>query len=156
MLFGVPQYIDVEDKIAGPLTARQFLWMLGLGALLIVMWNIFDRVAFYVIAVPVCMVFAAFAFYRPHGVPLIAFIGYGLTFLLQPKVYVWRRPQENFYSKRRARQKETFKERFYKESSSVSPNDFAALADVLDSEGLHKNERAMKILSRTKSVKKRR
>ncbi len=153
MLFGVPQYIDVEDKIAGPLTAKQFLWMLGFGALLIVMWNMFNKTAFYVIAVPVGMVFAALAFYRPHGVPLVTFIGYGLTFLLQPKTYVWRRPQEEIY-KKDVRKKKTFHTQFYKKSSSVSHEDLAALADTLDSEGAHQTDRMVEIFQAQEMKKK--
>ena len=34
MRFTVPQFIDVEDKIFGPLTTRQFLIMLVVGATL--------------------------------------------------------------------------------------------------------------------------
>ncbi len=152
MLFGVPQYIDVEDKIAGPLTAKQFLWMLGLGGVLIVMWNMFEQTAFYVIAIPVSLLFVAFAFYRPHGVPLIAFVGYAITFLLQPKIYVWRRLPEEQRVKR-AQKEEQFKTQFYKKSTSMDPRDIAALADVLDTEGMHQTDRAVEILEK-QSVQK--
>ncbi len=144
MLFGVPQYIDVEDKIAGPLTAKQFLWMLALGAILIVMWNVFNQTAFYAIAVPVSLVFLAFAFYKPQGIPLISFVGYALTFLLQPKIYVWRRiPEKQKVQKHK--KSDNFRTQFYKKSSQVNREDLAALADTLDSEGAHQTERMMEI-----------
>lgn len=92
MLFNVPQYIDVEDKVAGPLTAKQLLWMIGMGAILMFVWSLFDRATFFVLAVPVICTFVALAFYRPYGQPLIVFIGSAILFIVRPKVYVWNRP----------------------------------------------------------------
>ena len=143
MLFSVPQYIDVEDKIAGPLTAKQFLWMLGMGAILIVLWNIFEQGVFFVIAVPVCLTFAALAFYKPQGVHLVTFIGYGLSFLLQPKIYVWRRMTDK--ENKRGKKKKEFKSQFYKKSSSVNAQDISALASALDSEGYKQTDRLREI-----------
>jgi hypothetical protein len=92
MLFNVPQFVDVEDKIAGPLTARQIFWMIGMGAVLMVLWGLFDTQLFFVIAVPVVCIFMAFAFYRPYGQPLITLVGNAILFLFRPKFYVWSRP----------------------------------------------------------------
>jgi hypothetical protein len=94
MLFNVPQYIDIEDKIAGPLTARQLGWMLGMGALLLILWNILPSGIFWVLGLPVIAIFVAFAFYQPYGMSLIGFVGHMMTFLLNPKIYLWDRPGE--------------------------------------------------------------
>jgi hypothetical protein len=91
MLFSVPQYIDVEDKVAGPLTVRQVLWMIGMGAVLLILWNMLEKAPFYAVAVPTVCVFMAFAFYRPYNQPLITFIGSAIFFVVRPKVYVWDR-----------------------------------------------------------------
>ena len=92
MMFNVPQFIDVEDKIAGPLTWRQIFWMIGMSAVLMVIYNIFDSATFFVLAIPVVIIFALFAFYRPNGVSMIEFTMHGFLFLFQPKVAVWERP----------------------------------------------------------------
>lgn len=92
MMFNVPQFIDVEDKIAGPLTWRQILWMIGMAAVLMILYGIFDSATFFVLAIPVVIVFALFAFYRPNGVTMIEFAMHGVLFLFQPKVAVWERP----------------------------------------------------------------
>jgi hypothetical protein len=47
MLFNVPQFIDVEDKIAGPLTVKQVLWLIGMGAVLFIVWTFFDTPTFF-------------------------------------------------------------------------------------------------------------
>lgn len=93
-MFSVPQFIDVEDKIAGPLTWRQLLWMIGMGAVLLVSFSVFDTSLFFIIAVPTVLMFTALAFYRPNGFPLTTFIFYATLFLFRPKVSVWERPLE--------------------------------------------------------------
>jgi hypothetical protein len=87
----VPQFIDVEDKIAFGLTAKQLLWMFGMGAILLVFYNILDRQSFFAVGVPVVIIFAGLAFFRPQGVSLLTFSGYALRFLMRPKNYVWKR-----------------------------------------------------------------
>ena len=90
-MFNVPQYIDVEDKVAGPLTGKQLLWMIGMGATLLILWNIFSPNVFYVLLFPVIFIFVAFAFFRPYGMPLLDFTGHFFLFLFHPKVYMWNR-----------------------------------------------------------------
>ncbi|MFZ2187348.1 MAG: PrgI family protein [Candidatus Moraniibacteriota bacterium] len=92
MMFSVPQFIDVEDKIAGPLTWKQLLWMIGMGAVLLVFYSLFDVALFFIAAIPTVLLFVALAFYRPNGFPLTTFLFYALFFLFRPKVAVWERP----------------------------------------------------------------
>jgi len=92
MMFSVPQFIDVEDKIAGPLTWKQLLWMIGMGAVLLVLFNLLDGALFVIAAIPLVLLFVALAFYRPNGFPLTKFIFYAILFLFRPKISVWERP----------------------------------------------------------------
>lgn len=92
MMFNVPQFIDVEDKIAGPLTWKQLLWMIGMGATLLIMYGLFETGAFFALAIPVVLIFVAFAFYKPHGFPMTTFVFNAVVFLFRPKVAVWERP----------------------------------------------------------------
>lgn len=92
MMFSVPQFIDVEDKIAGPLTWKQLLWMIGMGAVLLTLFNFFGVALFIITGIPVVLLFVAFAFYKPDGFPLTTFIFYAILFLFRPKVSVWERP----------------------------------------------------------------
>jgi len=111
MLFNIPQFIDKEDKIVGPFTARQMGWMFGAGATLLVLWVFYDLTAFILLAVPVVAVFGALAFYRPNGQPLIAFIFSSIAFLFRPKMYTWRRIPEPIRTKeKQKKQAVTFKD----------------------------------------------
>ncbi|MFA6183887.1 MAG: PrgI family protein [Parcubacteria group bacterium] len=92
MHYNVPQFIDIEDQIVGPLTAKQLLWLFGLAAVLFLMWIfIGSRLNFFLAASPVSLLFLGLAFYRPYGQPLSKFIGSMFLFFVRPKVYMWER-----------------------------------------------------------------
>jgi hypothetical protein len=92
MMFSVPQFIDIEDKIAGPLTWRQLLWMIGMVIVLLVLYNAIGTAGFFILGIPLIILFSALAFYRPQGTPLIVFLFHGFSYLFRPKVAVWERP----------------------------------------------------------------
>jgi hypothetical protein len=105
MLFNVPQFIEIEDKIVGPFTAKQLGWMGAGGVILLVLWNLLDTSAFIISAIIVCAVFGALAFYRPYGQPLIRFILSSVHFTFRPQVYVWKRNYDNIGSMSKTKNK---------------------------------------------------
>jgi hypothetical protein len=68
--FVVPQFLDVEPKIIGPITARQFLIMLAVLLLEFVIWRLFLNI-FIVLAlgIPVLVIGGVFAFAKINGQP---------------------------------------------------------------------------------------
>jgi hypothetical protein len=101
MMFNVPQFINVEDKIVGPLTAKQLGWLAGGSVILLVTFNLLDKSAFIISAVIVGLIFGSLAFYRPYNQSLISFIGSSLSFIFRPRLYVWKRIGENMKSVRK-------------------------------------------------------
>ncbi|HEY4497384.1 MAG TPA: PrgI family protein [Candidatus Paceibacterota bacterium] len=92
--FQVPQFIDVEDKILGPITMRQFFIMLipmGAGILLYFLLKFWLVV---IILIPVTIGSAIFAFYRPYGMRFSRFFGAFLAFQMRPRMYIWRRAEK--------------------------------------------------------------
>jgi PrgI family protein len=87
----VPQFVDIEDKIAFGLTAKQLLWMAGMTAALIVVYSLFDRQAFYLIGIFIVIIFGGFAFWKPQGLTLLSFSSYVIQFYMKPRNYIWRR-----------------------------------------------------------------
>ncbi len=128
MMFNVPQFIDVEDKIVGPLTWKQLLWMVGMGAALLTFFNIFEKIPFIIIAVPTVLAFVAFAFYRPNGFPMTTFVFYAILFLFRPKVLVWERPAAG----RLAVKEKTETPKPVNVSKQIEPEKLAELARILD------------------------
>jgi hypothetical protein len=94
MLSNVPQFINVEDKIVGPLTAKQLGWLALGGVILFVLFIFLDNTAFIIACVVVAIIFGALAFYRPYNQPLISFIGSSISFIFRPRLYIWRRNNE--------------------------------------------------------------
>lgn len=89
MIFGVPQYIDIEDRIAFRLTAKQLGWFGLAGLIMFGFWYFFEFWVF-VLASIVCITAAiSFAFFRPAGLSLAAFIGRGVTFFVSRKILLW-------------------------------------------------------------------
>ncbi|MFA6383620.1 MAG: PrgI family protein [Parcubacteria group bacterium] len=100
MLFNIPQFIDKEDKIVGFLTAKQLGWLFGAGTVLMVLWTILDTTGLIIAAIPVIGIFGALAFYQPNGQPLISFALSSISFMLNPKIYIWRRISEKETAKK--------------------------------------------------------
>ena len=136
-MFSVPQFIDVEDKIAGPLTWRQLLWMIGMGAVLLVAFNTFDTSLAIIIAIPTVLVFVAFAFYRSNGFPLTTFVFYMILFLFRPKISVWERPTHKSSVPKAPEKKMDVTDQGAKQ---ISREKLKELAHILDSRGKKNQE----------------
>ena len=132
MTFNVPQFIDVEDKIAGPLTWKQLLWMIGLGAVLLVLFNAVTTTFFFILAIPVVLLFAALAFYRPNNQPFIIYIIHGAMFLFRPKVAVWERPVNAMPRQKPVRESEAVA---LPRDKKVTMAELQELARIVDSRG---------------------
>jgi hypothetical protein len=146
MLFNVPQYIDVEDKVAGPLTAKQLMWILAMGAVLLVMWTIFDKATFFILAIPVGAIFLAMAFYRPYKQPLIKFIASGIMFAFRPKIYIWKRTHDGQTRQGGNEKKSAENVQIVKKSPSLE--EVADLTKLVDSRGSESSERIMELLKK--------
>lgn len=156
MLFNTPQYIDIEDKVAGPLTAKQLMWMFGMGAALLLVWGIFDQTTFIISAVPIVAFFCAFAFYKPQGQPLIKFIIWGAIFSFRPKSYVWKREYEQ-KKKEKRKEADGISEIIRKqdEKKNVLAENIEGLSKTLDSEGKERNEKIMEIIEKNRKINKK-
>lgn len=144
MLIDVPQNIDVEDKIVGPLTAKQMGWMGALGVILIILWNMVPKAVFFILGIPATLLFVALAFYRPYGQPLGSFIIFGIMYFFRPKIYFWKRPVQSGGIK--IPQKVSSEKTNQLPDKHISSESLTGLAQILDSEGTQYNEEVQKIL----------
>ena len=89
--FLVPQFIDVEDKIIGPITTRQFVLML-VGALLIfITYQLLPFVYFVVAALFEVAVVAVLAFAKVNGRPIHFFLLNFTQTQKRPKLRIWNK-----------------------------------------------------------------
>lgn len=93
MQFQVPQFIEVEDKIFGPLTFKQFVYIIGGAGISYLLWR---ALPIYV-AGPFIIVFgglgAALAFFQYNGQPFILALEHGFYYFIKSKLYLWSNDQ---------------------------------------------------------------
>jgi hypothetical protein len=91
MEFKVPQFLDVEDKIFGPFTFRQFVYLAGGGGLCFVLYKVLGLLMGFIPMLAIAGFSLALTFYRPNGKPFINMLEAGFKFLFQNKLYIWKR-----------------------------------------------------------------
>ncbi len=87
--FVVPQFIDVETKIIGPITARQFLIILAATLLVALFYRLFHFNTFLFLAIITLGIAATFAFARVNGRPFHYFVLNVFQTLRRPVLRVW-------------------------------------------------------------------
>jgi hypothetical protein len=91
MQFKVPQFLDIEDKIFGPFTFREFVYLAGGAGLCFVFYKWLGLIFG---AIPILLV-AGFSgmliFYRPNNKPFINMLESGFKFFTQNKLYIWKK-----------------------------------------------------------------
>ena len=96
MRFQLPQFIETETKLVGPLTLRQFLWVAGGAAVLFLLFMTTGlNFLFFVVGIPIAAIFLALAFLKIGGMPLINYVAFLLSYLLNPKKYLFRKDKED-------------------------------------------------------------
>ena len=92
MQFAVPQFTDVEDKLIGPLTLKQFLMMLATGGVLLFFWSLFGfGIIFFLFGLPFALLGIVVTFTKYNGRPFFSYLGPMLEFVSTPKVMIYRR-----------------------------------------------------------------
>jgi hypothetical protein len=89
--FRVPQFIEVEDKIVGPLSFKQFIYLLGGAGGIFLLYKVLPL---YLAGVPIIAIatFAlALAFYKVNNRPFVAILEAGVKYYISGRLYVWHR-----------------------------------------------------------------
>ncbi len=87
--FTVPQFIDVEDKIIGPLTTRQFIIMLVAFMIVVVSYKLCDFTLFVLIMILTFGIAGVFAFLKVNGRPFHLFVINFIQTTKKAKLRVW-------------------------------------------------------------------
>lgn len=91
MQFNVPQFVDVEDKILGPLTLKQFLLALAGGIGLLLLWYFFKLWIVIIIGIPLLLLLVAAIFIKINGRPFFNFLTAFINYWIKPKIFIWKR-----------------------------------------------------------------
>ena len=90
MEYQVPQFIDVEDKLVGPLTLKQFIYLAGTAGLCILFFSYLPIIFALLLSIPIVAFGVTLAFYKINGKPFIVVLEAGFNFYVSKKFMLWK------------------------------------------------------------------
>ena len=94
MQYQVPQFIEVEDKIFGPLTFKQFVYLGGGVGLCLIFYSLLPIYITFLLSIPVVAFSLALAFYRVNGRPFINVLEHAMGYFFGNKLYLWKQREQ--------------------------------------------------------------
>lgn len=92
--YQVPQFIEVEDKIFGPLSLKQFIYVAGgIGLCVIILLSLPFFVGF-LLAIPVALLSLGLAFYKVNNKNLVDIIESAVNFYTKDRLYLWKKEEK--------------------------------------------------------------
>lgn len=94
MQFRVPQFIDLEDKVIGPFTLKQFGYIVGAGGFSFLIWTFIPiKLIAILLIIPVAGLFLALAFVRFNNRSFGELLESAFTYYTGSKIYTWKQPE---------------------------------------------------------------
>lgn len=151
--FTVPQFIDVESKIIGSMTIRQFLISLSGLILMFICYKLFSFLLFAVCSVFILIVFGAFAFVKINGRPFHFFVLNFIQTAKKTSLKVWNHRNE-LKDEEEAPVEETSKEKKeLPKKPKLSSSKLSEVSLIVDTQGSYRGERDTSSESSTNSQK---
>lgn len=134
MQFKVPQFLEIEDKIFGPFTFREFVYLAGGAGLCFIFYKLLG----FIFGVVPILIIAGFSllltFYKPNNKPFINMIEAGFKYFTQHKLYIWKKDRERMNERKKPVSSDEAKIRMMSENglNGSKLRDLAWSLDVLD------------------------
>jgi len=87
----VPQFLDVEDKIIGPVSVRQFVEMMVSAIIIAIFYKLFDFPLFVISGLSIIAITLVVAFAKINGQPFHLFLLNFVQTVKSPKLKIWRK-----------------------------------------------------------------
>ncbi len=91
MRFAVPQFIDIEDKLFGPLTLKQAIYLAGAGGFAVFLFVVAGFFFAVLLGGPVVLLAVALSFFKVNSQPFIAILESAFFYTLRNKLYLWKK-----------------------------------------------------------------
>lgn len=102
MRFQTPQFIDIEDKIIGPLTVKQFVYLAGGGGICFALYRFLPLFIAIILIIPVGALSVALAFYKVNNKPFINLLESMVKFGVGKRLYIWKKEAKQAKAKEEA------------------------------------------------------
>lgn len=139
MRFTVPQFIEIEDKIFGPLTWKQFLYVGGGFGMSIVLFMVAPFPIFLLFGVPIAILASALAFFPVNNRPFSAILEAAVNYYMGEREYYWRNNKEHVYRAKKTKA-ETEAAPPADPSAPVRTANISSLARRLELEAIQRND----------------
>lgn len=93
MRYQVPQFIEVESKIFGPLTLKQFIYLVGGAGILFLLYVVLPIWLVFLLGLPIAIFALALAFYKINNQPFIKVVENALKYFFSSRLYLWKKIQ---------------------------------------------------------------
>src|SRR3989338_3429732 len=94
MQFKVPQFLDIEDKIFGPFTFKEFTYLAGGAGLCFVLYKLLGFILGFLPMAVVALFSLTLTFYRPNNKPFVEMLQSFFKYTTQSKLYIWKRRKD--------------------------------------------------------------
>jgi len=142
MKFQVPQYIDVEDKIFGPLTVKQFIYLAGSAGIVFIFYSFLPFFIAILFAAPVIALGLALAFYKINNRPFIFVVESAIKYTLTSKLYIWKKRDATIKkNEKKSAEEEMGTDMFVPKLSDSKLKDLAWSLDIQESIYSDENQR---------------
>lgn len=91
--YKVPQNLDMQDRIVGPLTMYQFLYLVIGFMVVYAIFRSGSILLFILVGLPIALLALALAFIKINDQPFLKFLLSLLGFLIKPKISIWHHGQ---------------------------------------------------------------
>jgi len=102
MRFQVPQFIEIEDKIFGPFTFKQMVYIAGSAGIAFVLWTFLPHFLAILIGGPLIAFGLALAFYKINKRPFINVVESAFTYVISSRLYIWKKSAKKIKKKEKA------------------------------------------------------
>ncbi len=90
-VYKVPQDVEAEDKLLGPFSFKQFIFLIVAIGMIALAWGLFSVLPpLAIIPVPVALFFGALALPLRKDQPMEVYLAAVISFILKPKQRLWR------------------------------------------------------------------
>ncbi len=105
MKYQVPQFIEVEDKIFGPFTFKQFAYMAGGAGAAFLCYRFLPSIIGIIVAIPFAAFGAALAFYKVNGRPFVEVLQSAFEYITKNRLYIWKKEDKKPLTEKEAEEK---------------------------------------------------
>ncbi|MDP1629319.1 MAG: PrgI family protein [bacterium] len=93
MQYQVPQFIEIEDKIIGPLTLKQFLYLAGPAVISFILFFALSFGIWLLLTIILGVLGLSLAFVKINGRPFINFLLSVFWYYFKPKIFIWKKAE---------------------------------------------------------------